>query len=218
MTGKMFNKNESISWHDVKKRREEVKNAYPSIFTIPVMYCTKKELICNVTKNMKGRVLDIGAADRFVQDICTQAGNGIDYRSMDVDKTGFHDYYSLDAIQETFDAIFLLDVLEHVSLSEGRMLLSRCKGMLNLEGRIFVTVPNNNHPTAFGGDCTHLTSYRFHEVGGVLLSAGFKELQIFRISAKKRLRHRLLAFLLSPVLKFLDMDFATGILLIAKRN
>lgn len=213
-----FNTREPLSWSDIKGRREEVKSLYPSIFTLPVMYCTKRELVSDVIKDIKGRVLDIGAADRFVEDICARAGKEVEYRSMDVERSGFHDYYSLDMIRETFNAIFLLDVLEHMSLSEGRMLVLRCKEMLNPGGKIILTVPNNNHPTAFGGDCTHLTSYRFHEVGGVLLSAGFNELQIFRISAKKRLKHRLLAFLLMPVLRFLDVDFATGILLIAKRN
>ena len=218
MTGERFNNHESISWSEIKTRREEVKNAYPSLFAIPVMYGTKKDILCNLTKDMKGKVLDIGAAGRFMQDVCIQAGKGIDYRSMDVDTTGFHDYYSLEAVQETFDAIFLLDVIEHVSLCEGRALLRRCKELLNPGGSIILTLPNNNHPTAFASDCTHVTSYRYHEVGGALLAAGFDGLRIFRISAKGRLKHRFLAFLLTPVLKFLDMDFATGILLVAKRN
>ena len=214
----MFNNHKSISWSDIKARREEVKKAYPSLFAIPVLYCTKRELVCNVTKTIEGRVLDIGAADRFVGEMCVRAGRGTEYRSMDVDRTGVHDYYSLDEVSETFDAVFLLDVIEHMSLSEGTSLIQRCKELLNPHGRIFLTLPNNNHPTAFASDCTHVTSYRYHEVGGALLAAGFEELQIFRISAKKRLKHRLLAILLTPVLKFLDMDFATGILLIAERN
>jgi len=214
----MSNTHESIQWSDIKARREEVKNSYPTLFTIPLMYCTKRELIGNVVKTIEGKVLDIGAADRFVRDICAQVGKEIEYRSMDVDRTGFHEYYSLDAVQETFDAIFLLDVIEHISLHEGILLLQRCKEMLNPGGRIILTLPNNNHPTAFASDCTHVTSYRYHEVGGTLLAAGFEELQIFRISAKRRLKHRLLATLLTPVLKFLDMDFAPGIFLTAKRR
>jgi len=214
----MFNHHKSISWSDIKARREEVKNAYPSLFAIPVLYCSKRELVCNVMKTIEGRVLDIGAADRFVGEMCVRAGKGIEYRSMDVDRAGVHDYYSLDEVSGTFDAIFLFDVIEHMSLSEGTRLLQRCKELLNPHGRIVLTLPNNNHPTAFASDCTHVTSYRYHEIGGALLAAGFEGLQIFRISAKKRLKHRVLAFLLIPVLKFLDMDFATGILLIAERN
>lgn len=220
----MKNLQGSIAWSEVKQKREELKSFYPTILKVPIIYGTKKQiirnmLINNIKNNIKKqkKILDIGAADRFVKEICSDINNEIDYKSMDTDQSKFHDYYSLAEIQERFDIILLLDVIEHLSLAEGMLLLRECNRLLQPEGEIIVTVPNNNHPTAFTVDCTHITSYRYHDLGGLLLSAGFEGLQIFRISAKRKLKHQLLALILKPILKFLDIDFATGILITAKR-
>ena len=38
------------------------------------------------------------------------------YKSMDIDRENFHDFYSLNEIQESFDVIFLFEVIEHLDL------------------------------------------------------------------------------------------------------
>jgi 2-polyprenyl-3-methyl-5-hydroxy-6-metoxy-1,4-benzoquinol methylase len=38
-------------------------------------------------------------------------------------KNGPHDFYTLEEIQETFDMIFLFDVIEHLELEEGAQVL-----------------------------------------------------------------------------------------------
>lgn len=215
------NQQDSIAWSELKIRREEVRSFYSNIFKVPIIYGTKKQIIRNLLMDKKGKkkkILDIGAGDRFVKEICSDIGNEIVYKSLDTDQSRFHDYYSLDEIQERFDIILLLDVIERLPLSEGIKLMRKCYQLLNTEGEIMITIPNNCHPSAFGVDCTHITSYRYHDLGGLLLSSGFERIQIFRVSAKKRLKHRLLAFVLKPFLKFLDIDFATGILIIAKKS
>lgn len=214
------NLQDSIAWSDVKLKREELKSFYPTISEVPIIYGTKKQIIRNLLINKtrkQKKILDIGAADRFVNEICSNINNKIEYKSMDTDRSRFHDYYSLDEIQERFDIILLLDVIEHLPLPEGKTLLLKCSHLLNPKGGIVITIPNNCHPSAFSGDCTHITSYRYHDLGGLLLSTGFEELQIFRISAKRKLKHRLLALILQPFLKFLDIDFAAGILITVKK-
>lgn len=211
---------DSITWSELKLNREKIKSFYPTILKVPIIYGTKKQIIHNllINKTMKQkRILDIGAADRFVKEICSDINNEIEYKSMDTDRSRFHDYYSLDEIQERFDIILLLDVIEHLPLSEGKTLLLKCSHLLNPEGEIVITIPNNCHPSAFSGDCTHITSYRYYDLAALLLSTGFEEIQIFRISAKRKLKYRLLALILRPILKFLDIDFATGILITAKK-
>lgn len=203
-----------IDWSEIKKKREEVKKTYPSVFKVPLAYGTKKKLIGGILKGEGGHVLDVGGGDRFAEGLCEK---GAVYRSMDVDRSRFHDYYSLDDIRESFDAVLLLDVIEHLTLEEGAELLRSCNGLLNPGGRLVVTVPNNSHPTAFTGDCTHVTSYRYHDLGGLLLSSGFAGLEIFRCCAKRKLKDRALALLLMPALRFLDIDFATGILIVSKK-
>lgn len=208
-------------WSNIKLKREELRSCYPAILKVPLIYGTKKQVIYNLltdeTKKHK-KILDIGAADRFVKDICSDINSEIEYKSMDIDQSRFHDYRSLDEIEERSDIILLLDVIEHLPLTDGKTLLLKCNHLLNPQGKIVITIPNNCHPSAFWGDCTHITSYRYHDLGGLLLSAGFKEVKIFRISAKRNLKQRLFALVLKPILKFLDMDFATGILITAKKT
>lgn len=206
-----------LLWSEIKEKREQIKALYSSIFKVPLIYGTKKNVICNIARDLSGKVLDIGGGDRFAGEICSALNNGIEYKSLDIDNSRFHDYYSFDDIKERFNAIFLLDVLEHVSLADGKLLLEKSYQLLDPDGKIIVTVPNNLHPTCFHADCTHITSYRYHDLSGLLMSCGFKDIRIFRISARKKFKHKLLALILKPVLKFMDMDFATGILITAKK-
>jgi len=207
-----------LPWREIKEKREQTKALYSSIFKVPLIYGTKKSVIYNIARDMSGKVLDIGGGDRFVGEICNGFNNGIEYKSIDIDNSRFHDYYSFDDIKERFNAVFLLDVLEHVSLADGKLLMEKSYQLLDPDGKIIVTVPNNLHPTCFHTDCTHITSYIYHDLGGLLMSCGFKDIQIFRISAKKKFKHKLLALILRPILKFLDIDFATGILITAKKE
>ncbi len=206
-----------IEWSNLKKRREEVKSRYSSTRKIPLVYATKRELISAELASVSGSVLDVGGSDKFVGRLCDKAPSISEYKSMDVDTSVAHDYHSLADIHRTFNTLFVLDVIEHLTLQEGGLLLSECERLLSPGGTIILTLPNNLHPTAFSGDVTHVTSYRYHELGALLLICGFTEISIRRVSAKKKLGHRVLAGLLSPIMRFMDVDFATGILIKAKK-
>ncbi|MFQ5354448.1 MAG: class I SAM-dependent methyltransferase [Thermodesulfobacteriota bacterium] len=206
-----------LDWSDLKKRREEVKSLYPSIRKVPLAYATKRELIRGILRGLSGSVLDVGGSGRFVGELCDEAPSITEYKSMDVDTLGEHDYKSLSEIKRTFDSVFVLDVIEHLRLSDGANMLSECGRLLNPGGTIILTMPNNLHPTAFGGDVTHLTSYRYHELGALLLISGFTEVDIRRVSAKDKAGQRLMAWVLAPVMRFMDVDFATGIVIRAKK-
>ncbi len=206
-----------LDWSDLKKRREQVKRAYPSIRRVPLVFGTKRELMGGITQGLSGTVLDVGGSGRFVGKLCEANPSITEYRSMDVDASGEHDYRSLSEITRTFDNLFVLDVIEHLELKEGRDLLKECARLLSPGGTIILTIPNNLHPTAFTGDVTHVTSYRYFELGALLLICGFTGLSISRVSAKDRAGHRLLAWLLRPIMRFMDVDFATGILIRATR-
>ncbi|HCY18568.1 MAG TPA: hypothetical protein DHU69_02135 [Deltaproteobacteria bacterium] len=205
-------------WDVVRKGRGEINRLYKSMFKIPLLYGTKKSVLRFLLKDLYGRVLDIGAGSRYVGELCKELSETVEYRSMDTDRSCFHDYYSVDDIQGKFDFIFLLDVIEHLPLNDGISMLMKCKELLNTEGTIIITLPNNLHPTAFSVDCMHVTSYRYNDLGGLVLACGFQDIQIFRISEKRKLKQRILAFLIKPILDFLDLDFATLILIVAKNK
>lgn len=205
-------------WQVVRKGRGEINRLYKSMFRIPLLYGTKKEVLRSLLKGVTGRVLDVGAGSKYIGELCEELNETIEYRSMDTDRSYFYDYYSLHEVQGKFDCILLLDVIEHLSLNDGISMLMRCKELLNPEGRLIVSIPNNLHPTAYTVDCTHITSYRYNDLGGLILGCGFKDIEIFRVSAKKKLKHLIMGFLLRPVLDFLDLDFATLILITAKNR
>ncbi|MFQ5480312.1 MAG: hypothetical protein ACE5DW_03450 [Thermodesulfobacteriota bacterium] len=207
----------AIDWSELKKRREEVKSGYSSTKKVPLVYATKRELIRGELGRLSGSVLDIGGSNRFVGELCDNAPSITEYKSMDVDASSDHDYHDLAEIKRTFNILCVLDVIEHLTLNDGALLLHECERLLSPGGTIILTLPNNLHPTAFSGDVTHVTSYRYHELGALLLICGFKDISIRRVSAKKRLGHRLMAKVLAPVMRFMDVDFATGIMIKAKK-
>ncbi len=206
-----------INWSELKKRREEVRRRYPSIRKVPLVLGTKRELMKGMLSEISGSVLDIGGSHGFLGQLCESVPSISEYRVMDIDPGVRRDYGSIDEIDRAFDAVFVLDVIEHLGLEEGAGLLSGAASLLHPGGTIVLTIPNNLHPTAFGGDVTHVTSYRYHELGALLLICGFRNISISRVSAKKRTGHRMMARLLAPVMRFMDVDFATGILVRAKR-
>ncbi len=207
----------SINWSELKSRREEVKRRYSSIRKVPLVLATKRELIREVLGEIQGSVLDIGGSHGFLGELCKSAPAITEYKLMDIDPAVRRDYKSLEEIDRAFDAVFMLDVIEHLSLKEGADLLARSASLLNAGGAMVLTLPNNLHPTAFGGDVTHVTPYRYFELGALLLACGFTDLSISRVSAKKKTGHRIMAWLLAPVMRFMDVDFATGILVRAKK-
>lgn len=212
-------KESTLYWDVVRKGRGDINRLYKSMFKIPVIYDTKTQVIKSFLREMAGKkMLDVGGGARFVSELCRELNKGIEYKSMDKDHSFFHDYYSLDDVHEKFDCIFLLDVIEHLPLNDGISMLAQCRELLSPKGKLVVTIPNNLHPTAYTVDCTHITSYRYNDLGGLIIASGFKDIEVFRISAKKKLKHRIMGFLLKPVLDFLDLDFATLILITAKNR
>ena len=209
--------NPPLDWSELKRRREEVRRLYPSIRRVPLVRATKRELMMEVVGGLSGSVLDVGGSAGFLGEICRASPSITEYRLLEVDPRVSRDYARIEEVDRTFDALFLLDVIEHLDLAEGARLLEGCAAVLAPGGTMVLTMPNNLHPTAFGGDVTHVTSYRYHELGALLLMKGLGEIEIARVSAKKRRAQRLLAAALAPVMRFLDMDFATGILIRARR-
>jgi SAM-dependent methyltransferase len=136
---------------------------------------------------------------------------------MDVDPAYPHDYSSFEEIQETFDMVLLFEVIEHLSLEEGRELVSKIYRVLNPGGKVILTTPNVHTPGQYWKDATHLTPYHFDELGGLFLSQKFELLEICRIFRENCLKFLVKARLLSFIFRFLGIDFSESVILAARK-
>ncbi|MBW2039430.1 MAG: hypothetical protein JRI46_07535 [Deltaproteobacteria bacterium] len=143
---------------------------------------------------------------------------GVIYKSMDIDRRLPHDYYSLDEINEQFDLILLLDVIEHLELEDGVNMLRRVNELLVEEGKLIINTPNIFNPSRFWLDATHKVAYSYEELGGVLLSQGFEVLEIYRTFNASFPKYFLRLTLFYPLHRILNVDFAKSILILADKK
>lgn len=164
------------------------------------------------------RVLDIGANERQLKGYLDSTVTGsFDYKSMDIDLSNNHDFYSLDAITGQYDAIACFEVVEHLSTSAVLSLFQKAHMLLVPGGRIFVSTPNVHHPIGFWCDSTHITPFRLRHLAGWLAAAGCEKFWGYRVvemTLKKRLRY----WRYRGLLRLLNMDFAPGILVVGEKS
>jgi predicted SAM-dependent methyltransferase len=137
---------------------------------------------------------------------------------MDVDQEQPHDFYSMEDIRETFDAVFLFEVIEHLELEEGVQLLKRSYDLLNEGGRLILTTPNVFNPSRFWRDATHRVAYCYDELGGLLLAQGFSITALYRTYNDVFHRYFFRVYVMAPVHRYLGIDFAKSILIVAEKK
>jgi 2-polyprenyl-3-methyl-5-hydroxy-6-metoxy-1,4-benzoquinol methylase len=164
------------------------------------------------------KVLDIGASDRNLQERLKRRYPKLIYKSMDIDREQFHDFYSLEEIRESFDVVFLFEVIEHVDFEEGVRLLKKVHDFLNEGGRLILTTPNVFNPSRFWRDVTHKVAYCYDELGGLLLAQGFQIKVMYRTYNDAFHRYFFRLHVMAPLHRYLGIDFAKSILVIAEKR
>jgi 2-polyprenyl-3-methyl-5-hydroxy-6-metoxy-1,4-benzoquinol methylase len=137
---------------------------------------------------------------------------------MDIDRGFPHDYYSLDEINEQFDLITLLEVIEHLELEAGVEMLGRLMELLVQGGKLIISTPNIFHPNRFWQNVTHKVAYSYEELGGIVLSKGFDVVGIYRTFNASFLKYLLRIILFYPLHRILNVDFAKSIVILAQRK
>ncbi len=159
-------------------------------------------------------VLDIGASDgRFGRKLAP----GATYRVLDTDPRVRADFRSLDEVGDaSCDAIACFETIEHVTLAEASALALGCARALRPGGRLFVSTPNIHHPWSYLRSATHRTPFCYDELGGLLELAGLEVEAMFRCHRDAPLKAvaRALAY---PLHRLLGLDYAKGILAVARR-
>lgn len=206
---------DGFSWRKLFEYRHKVHERYPEVWDLEILQ-KRFPLILGILRDGE-KVLDIGASSRDLEGRLKHHYPNLIYKSMDVDREGFHDFYDLEEIQESFDVIFLFEVIEHLELEEGIKVLKRIYELLNEGGRLIMTTPNVFNPSRFWRDATHKVAYCYDELGGLLLGENFKIKGMYRTYNDAFHRYLLRVYVMSPLHRYLGIDFAKSILVVAEK-
>ena len=203
------------SWSVLYDARREFLKQYRTVWDIPVRDSLKDVLLEELRAG--ARVLEIGSSDRKYEALLRESFPGLSFKSMDIDRETKHDYYSLDDIRESFDAVLLFEVLEHMQFAEAVDLLARAYDLLAPGGRLILTTPNVAHPTHYYRDPTHVTAYSHESVGGILTGLGYEVTSCWRIYNAPFVQKALHRYVAAPLHEFLNVDFAHTLMAVARR-
>jgi len=204
-----------FSWDYAYRYRNKARNQLPDFWRLKVI---KKPLeILRKEVRPGDSILDIGAGNREIGEKISKALKTKNYKSMDVDRSQFHDYYSLNGIEECFEVVFLFEVIEHLSLPEGTELIKKAHSLLLPGGKLFLTTPNLYHPHRYW-DGHHKTPYRYDDLGGILMATGFTLKNIYRIYNDAFLRRMFRIHCAAYLHRYLNIDFAPSILAVAQKK
>lgn len=129
-----------------------------------------------------GRVLDVGAGDREWARLLRGIGVSATYESCDPELDHPHEHSDFLAVEDAYDAVLLLDVLEHLDLATGLAFLDHAARVVPTGGALVVSTPNPAHPTSFqASDVTHVRPWPVHDLRGALLEAGFRGVEVHRL-------------------------------------
>jgi SAM-dependent methyltransferase len=205
----------SIRWRSLFEHRAQIRKTYPDIWDLKIVRKRLPFLLKHIADGDK--VLDIGASTRNLEMRIKKHLPQILYKSMDIDREGTHDYYSLDEIEETFDDILLFEVIEHLDLEEGIAMFKKIYSLLAPGGRLILSTPNTFNPGQFWRDATHKVAYCYDELGGLLLSQNFKIKGMYRTYNDAFLRYLFRIYIASSLHRLLRIDFAKSIFIVAEK-
>jgi SAM-dependent methyltransferase len=199
-----------IDWSRLYAARNSVTRRFPSVWRIPVV---KKELSRLGQYVRQGtRVLEVGAGDRRFERKLREACGGFSYRSFDIDRSTQQDFYSLEEIEGEYDLIYAFEVIEHMSPAEGLRLVSRLRQHLAPGGTLVLGTPNLYHPHRYWGDLTHVTPYKYEELGALLVLGGYEIRGFYRLYNAPALQRAFRLTVGALVHRWLGIDFATTML------
>ncbi|NIO06262.1 MAG: methyltransferase domain-containing protein [Proteobacteria bacterium] len=207
---------EEIPWSQLFQYRDQIHQRYPSIWNLKILR-KRFSLIRDIIRDGQ-KVLDVGASHRNLEPRIKAHFPNVVYKSLDIDKSQVHDFYSLDDVDETFDVVLLFEVIEHLELKEGVEMLSKIYSLLEESGRLILTTPNVFNPTRFWRDATHKMAYCYDELAGILLGQGFKIISMYRTYNDAFHRFLFRVYIMAALHRYLGIDFAKSILIVAEKE
>lgn len=193
-------------WSKLYAARNQVTRVFPSIWRIPVI---KKEMD-RLSRHARpgASLLEVGAGDRRferkIRAVCPDVG----YKSFDIDRSTAQDWYDIDAIEGRYDLVYAFEVIEHLTPDQGIEMVGKLKRHLAPGGTLLLGTPNLYHPHRYFGDLTHVTPYKYEELGAMLVLAGYRVNGFYRIFNDSFLRRALRLHFGVWLHRWLSIDFA----------
>jgi SAM-dependent methyltransferase len=206
---------EGIPWSKLFEYRVKIHDRYPDIWDLKIVRKRLPFILRHVADGDK--ILEIGASTRDLEMRIKEHLPHILYQSMDIDRERMHDYYSLDDVGERFDVILLFEVIEHLDLADGIVMLQKIYSLLKPGGRLILSTPNTFKPGQFWRDVTHKVAYCYDELGGLLLRQNFKIEGMYRNYNEALHRYLFRIYVVSPLHRLLRIDYAKSIFIVAEK-
>lgn len=163
-------------------------------------------------------ILDVGAGDRLWESVFERLGIGARYLTSDIDLLHPHDYSDFLGIEDTFDAIVMLELLEHLPLETGLAFLQHAVNILNPGGVLVIGTPNAHHPHhVWSVDLTHVRPWPAHDLWALCVIAGLEGIEVYRQMLTSRKRRPLIPLQIG-LARLLELDPAYGLLLFAHKS
>ena len=167
------------------------------------------------------RLLDVGAGDLRVMRKMQRAGFRGAYHTQDIGEEGTYTYRDLSDVRQTYGAVLCLDVIEHLTLEDGLLLLKRMTSLLDPGGVLILQTANASYiPEPRSWDMTHLHTYNVMDLWAYLTCEGM-DVAGYRVVFRepgwgpvRKLKFAVSAYVKKNVL---GCDFANNIALVARR-
>jgi 2-polyprenyl-3-methyl-5-hydroxy-6-metoxy-1,4-benzoquinol methylase len=203
------------SWSQQYNSRRAIAARFGRVFDLPLARRVRDVLLGTVRDD--DSVLEVGAGDRRMRELLAQKRRGVDYRSMDIDPHGEHDYRMLAEVDRQFDCIFSFEVAEHIAFDELADWIEKLGALLKPGGYLALSTPNTFYPPAYLRDASHRTPLCYDELGGMLEAGGLRVTRIVRIYNDPVWRMFVRRWLFGWLFRMIGIDFARQIVVVAQK-
>jgi predicted SAM-dependent methyltransferase len=204
-----------LPWVAFARCRSSFRDRWPSIFRLRLMR-DLFELPERAGLPIR-TVLDVGATDRVHEARVRSAWPGVDYRSLDIDRTNRHDYHDFAEVDREFDLVTLLEVVEHLAPKDAVDLVHQCHRACRSGGYMLASVPNVWTP-GVQQEWTHVATLQYIDLIGLLAWTGFEIVDAARVYFGRGRHWWVHTKLLHPLHRLLQVDYAQSIVVLGRKR